>query len=114
MFHWHKIYDNEEALQNNVLPNKVDVFVLKGERICIAKGKEGYYAVQERCPHNGASLSQGFCTEEGEIVCPVHRYKFDLKTGRATAGGSFALKKYPLEIKENGVFIGIKAKWWEL
>jgi 3-phenylpropionate/trans-cinnamate dioxygenase ferredoxin subunit len=114
MFHWFKIYDSLEALENNVLTNKTDMFILKGERICIAKGKDAFYAVQEKCPHNGASLRQGFCTPEGEIVCPIHRYKFNLKSGRATAGGSFALKTYPLEIRENGVFVGIKARWWEM
>jgi len=114
MYHWLKIYDSLEALENNVLTHKTESFVLKGERVCIAKGKDAFYAVQEKCPHNGASLQQGFCTTEGEIVCPVHRYKFDLKTGKATAGSSFALKTYPIEIRQDGVFVGIKTKWWEM
>ena len=114
MYHWLKIYDSFEALENNVLTHKTEVFVLKGERICIAKGKDAFYAVQEKCPHNGASLQQGFCTSDGEIVCPVHRYKFDLKTGKATSGSSFALKTYPIEVRETGVFVGIKVKWWEM
>lgn len=114
MYHWLKIYDNLEAMKNNILMNKSEVFLLKGERICVSQSSSGFYAVQDKCPHNGASLSTGFCTDSNEIVCPIHRYKFDLKSGRATAGGSFALKTYPIEVKETGVFIGIKAKWWEM
>jgi len=71
------------------------------------------FAFGDKCPHNGASLSRGSCTNKNEVVCPLHRYSFDLENGKATSGGAFALKTYPVEIKEEGVFVGIKAKWWE-
>ena len=77
------------------------------------KSEKGIYAVDDKCPHNGASLSMGICNEDNEIVCPLHRYSFDLRTGRATSGGAFALTLYPIEIRNNGVYVGIKAKWWE-
>ena len=89
------------------------VFELKGEKICVTRTDQGFFAVQDKCPHNGASLSKGFCSKQNEIVCPLHRYSFDLKSGKATSGSGFALKTYPIEIKSNGVFIGIKARWWE-
>ena len=50
----------------------------------------------------------GFCTKEDEIVCPVHRYSFSLRSGKATSGGGEYLKTYPIESKENGIFIGIE------
>lgn len=114
MHHWIKIYDSLQALENNITMNRSEVFMLKGEKVCVAHTKDGYYAVQDKCPHNGASLHQGFCTEQNEIVCPIHRYKFDLKSGKANAGGSYTLKTYPIEFREQGVFIGVKAKWWEM
>ncbi len=34
--------------------------------------------IQDKCPHAGASLSNGFiCSERGTIVCPYHRFEFD-------------------------------------
>ena len=48
-----------------------------------------------------------------EIVCPLHRYSFDLETGKATSGGAFAIKLYPIKTTEDGVYVGIEAKWWE-
>jgi nitrite reductase/ring-hydroxylating ferredoxin subunit len=89
------------------------VMQLKGEKICLVRSQKGFYAVQDTCPHNGASLSRGTCSEKNEIVCPLHRYSFDLESGKATSGGAFALKTYPVEMKSDGVYIGIKAKWWE-
>jgi 3-phenylpropionate/trans-cinnamate dioxygenase ferredoxin subunit len=89
------------------------LFTLKNEKICITRTAKGFYAVEDKCPHNGASLSKGFCSKSNEIICPLHRYAFDLETGKATSGGAFALKTYPIEVKKNGVYVGIKAKWWE-
>lgn len=79
----------------------------------MARTESGVFAVQDKCPHNGASLSRGMCSKQNEIVCPLHRYSFDLKSGKATSGGAFALKTYPIEFKNDGVYLGIKAKWWE-
>lgn len=79
----------------------------------MVRTSKGLFAFGDKCPHNGASLSRGSCTNKNEVVCPLHRYSFDLETGKATSGGAFALKTYPVEIKEEGVFVGIKAKWWE-
>ncbi|WP_317899768.1 Rieske (2Fe-2S) protein [Aurantibacillus circumpalustris] len=112
-YHWIRIFENETELENYILPNVFFVFELRGEKICITRTDKGYFAVQDKCPHNGASLSKGFCSKENEIICPLHRYSFDLKSGKATSGGAFALKTYPIQIKPDGVYVGIKAKWWE-
>jgi 3-phenylpropionate/trans-cinnamate dioxygenase ferredoxin subunit len=112
-YHWIKIFESEEELTNYVQLGTFIVFNLKGEKICLTRTPKGVYAVQEKCPHNGASLSHGFCSPQNEIICPLHRYSFDLESGKATSGGAFALKTYPLQIKTDGVFVGIKAKWWE-
>ncbi len=112
-YHWIKIFETETEFENYVQPNKFIVFQLRGEKICVTRTAKGAYAVQDKCPHNGASLSQGFCSQKNEIICPLHRYSFDLDSGKATSGGAYALKTYPIQIKTDGVYVGIKAKWWE-
>src|SRR3954466_16027882 len=89
-------------------------FELRSEKILVTRTEKGFYAVQDKCPHNGASLSKGFCSKQNEIICPLHRYSFNLETGKATSGGGYALKTYPIDITPNGVYVGIKAKWWEM
>jgi nitrite reductase/ring-hydroxylating ferredoxin subunit len=113
MIYWVKIFESELALRNNVSEGKPYQAALRGERILIVNASDAFYAIQEKCPHNGASLAHGFC-DKAEIVCPVHRYRFNVINGRATAGGSFALKTYPVKVQTDGVFIGFKAKWWEI
>ena len=36
-----------------------------------------------RCPHANGPLGRGWI-EEGEAVCPLHRWRFKLSTGRCT------------------------------
>ncbi len=88
-------------------------FDLRGEKICLTRTQRGTYAVQDRCPHNGASLSQGMCSINNEIICPLHRYSFDLESGKATSGGAYALKTYPIKVQDDGVYLGFKSRWWE-
>ena len=53
---------------------------LQGEEIAVFKQDGKLCAIQNACPHEGGQLSKGWI--EGEaVVCPLHGYKFDLKTG---------------------------------
>ena len=73
------------------------------EHICLSHTKDGFFAVQNRCSHAGAALHKGFINEDNEVVCPLHHYCFDLKTGRATRGNVKGLKTYRLEWKNNDI-----------
>ena len=113
-FHWFKIFENETSIDDLLSPGTMMQFEFKNEKILVTRTRQGLYAVQDRCPHNGASLSKGFCSKNNEIICPLHRYSFDLSSGKATSGGSYTLKTYPIEQKADGWYLGIKAKWWEM
>jgi nitrite reductase/ring-hydroxylating ferredoxin subunit len=113
-FHWIRIFESRQEYENYLQPGTMMVFELRGEKICVTRTAKGTFAVQDRCPHNGASLSKGFCSAKNEIICPLHRYSYDLESGKATSGGAYALKTYPLKVQDDGVYVGIKAKWWEL
>jgi nitrite reductase/ring-hydroxylating ferredoxin subunit len=73
------------------LPLGTLVRVTRGDLdILIAHTEAGILAVDDRCPHMSAPLSQGAL--EGCVVdCPLHGGRFDLATGRTvrfpTTGG---------------------------
>lgn len=59
------------------------VVVATGDRrvaVCNADGE--YYAVEDVCTHDGASLDQGELTGH-EVECPRHGARFDVRSGRA-------------------------------
>jgi nitrite reductase/ring-hydroxylating ferredoxin subunit len=59
-------------------------------------------ALDDRCPHFGASLSNGAI--EGEVVvCPWHGREYDLVTGRCL--GLQDVNAYPVEVRPDGIFV---------
>ena len=76
--------------------------------ICITKHNEKWFACAAKCPHAGGILADGYVDALGNIVCPLHRYKFSLQNGRNTSGEGYFLKTFPVEVREEGVFAGIE------
>ncbi|HLG02229.1 MAG TPA: Rieske 2Fe-2S domain-containing protein [Bacteroidia bacterium] len=84
-----------------------------GKKIIVVKTQTGIFAMEEKCPHNGFSLAAGMCTEDGEaIVCPLHRYAFDFKTGRCKNGSGGAARVFPIETRDDGIYIGVPETQW--
>jgi nitrite reductase/ring-hydroxylating ferredoxin subunit len=40
------------------------------------------FAIEDACNHAGASLAEGWLEDKGCVVCPMHGYVFDLRTGK--------------------------------
>jgi nitrite reductase (NADH) small subunit/3-phenylpropionate/trans-cinnamate dioxygenase ferredoxin subunit len=41
-----------------------------------------FYALDDRCPHAGASLAQGMIEHEGVVRCRIHHWGFCLRSGK--------------------------------
>ena len=105
-YNWYKIADNLEEL--SFAENKLLSLEVKGKTVCVSIFKDKLYATAAKCPHAGGNLSHGYLDESGNIVCPLHRYKFSLQTGRNGSGEGYYLKTYPVENRAEGIFLGIE------
>ena len=54
--------------------------VCDGTPLALCRTGRGYVALLDRCPHQGARLSEG-CVVEGYVECQLHFGLFDLQTG---------------------------------
>lgn len=66
---------------------------------------EKIFVFDSFCPHRGAPLTQGRINGLGEIVCPLHEYRFDLATGTIRAGSCGDLEIYPAQVEPDGLKI---------
>lgn len=105
---WIKIFDRGVWNKSDF----IEKITADGRKICVVKQNDNLFAVHSRCPHAGADLSQGWCVN-GNIVCPYHRHEFDLKTGKGKAGQGNYINTYPLESRDDGVYVGLVDKWWK-
>jgi len=95
--------------------------VADGREILLARVRDSFYAVDNRCPHMGGALSQGKL--EGTVVtCPRHGSQFDLRDGQvvrwlkgsgliSTLGKAFksprAIVTYKVEVVGDRILIDV-------
>lgn len=106
---WFKISATKEELFA-AGENKLTEVEAGGKRICIAEFQNQLFGCAATCPHAGAKMSEGYVDALGNIVCPLHRYKFSLERGRNITGEGYFLKTYLVEERKDGVFVGIEQK----
>lgn len=103
---WHKIADSLAEIHFSEAG--LAELEVAGKKICLTLYKEQLFACAARCPHAGGALAHGYTDALGNIVCPLHRYKFNLQNGRNTSGEGYYLKTYPVEIRPEGIFAGFE------
>ncbi|AWW30796.1 Rieske (2Fe-2S) protein [Echinicola strongylocentroti] len=95
----------EEA--KGMLPEgNIKITQLGAKKVCVVRNGENVFAFEQHCPHRGALLKDGHINGHEEIICPLHSYRFDLKTGRLASGGSCGdLEVYKASLTEGGLEI---------
>jgi nitrite reductase (NADH) small subunit len=54
-----------------------------GERLVAVFLQRGeYHAIDDLCPHMGASLGSGYLDNDGIVVCPWHAWRFCIRDGK--------------------------------
>ncbi len=106
-YNWHKIA--ESAADFLWQGNNLCEVQVKDKIICIARKGDEVFACAHKCPHAGGYMAGGFVDALSNIVCPLHRYKFSLQNGRNVSGEGYYLKTYPVEVREDGVYVGMEA-----
>jgi len=104
LFVFYKIADHINEL--NFSDNNIAVAEMNGKRICVARFNQQVFAFAFKCPHAGGILADGYIDALGNIVCPVHRYKYDMKNGRNVSGEGYYLRHWSVEVREDGVYVG--------
>lgn len=104
---WVKLFADEQEALGRIKPEKPQLLIIHGRRMCLVQQNNRFFAVQDRCTHNGESLSKGTVNHLGEIICPWHNYCFDLETGRELSSRSSDLITYPIKVDSTGFYVGV-------
>ena len=76
-----------------------------GHEIALYEMDGEIFATDDICTHAYAKLSDGWM-EKGEIECPLHAGRFDIKTGKATAPPCVDdVKTYPVRVEGDEIQI---------
>lgn len=85
--------------------NGMCIVELDGKKLTLARIAHQYYAFAHKCPHASGIMADGYVDAMGQVVCPLHRYRFNVQNGRNTSGEGYYLKTYPVELRAQGLFV---------
>lgn len=67
-----------------------------------------FYAINDRCSHGNASMSEGYLEDDATVECPLHAASFCLKTGKALClPATDPLTTYPVHVEGGDIFIDL-------
>ena len=77
-----------------------------GKPIALFKAEGQVYAIDNRCPHRGGPLGEGFL--EGKIItCPWHAWQFDVSSGICDNIPDMQQVTYPVKIEGEEVLVDV-------
>ena len=99
---WYKVAEPGELADGRVRT------ALAGPRTIALTNCGGRFgALDNHCPHQGGPLGEG-SIENGLLRCPWHGYDYDPTTGLPPSGFSDAPAAYPVEVREDGVYVAVE------
>ncbi len=99
---WHKAAEADELQEGRVKS------VNAGHRgVCLTRFQGCYAALTNKCPHQGGPLGEG-SIEKGWLRCPWHGWDFHPLTGQSPEGLDDGLETFPVEVRSDGVYVGVR------
>lgn len=75
-----------------------------GLPMAVFRAGDAVVALSDRCPHAGGFLGDGWI-EEGEVVCPLHRWRFRLRDGRCSTMRGEGVHRFTAEVRGDDVWV---------
>lgn len=93
------------ASKSELGPDRIIRVVVGGTPIAVANTDGQYYAVQDTCTHDEASLSEGEVFD-GLVECPLHGARFDLETGKVRSlPAVFPVATYEVKVEGDDIYV---------
>lgn len=83
-------------------------YPLAGRMIAVFFVDGEYFAIDDACPHMGASLASGYVEEGGAVTCPWHAWRFCVRDGLWLDNPRSNLKTRTYELRVEGEDIQIR------
>ncbi len=74
---------------------------VEGRALLITRVEGTIHAIDDVCPHNGASLSAGLL-RDGCVTCPAHLWRFRVTDGARVGRPDVRVPTYAIEVTEAG------------
>jgi 3-phenylpropionate/trans-cinnamate dioxygenase ferredoxin subunit len=109
---WHTVVG-----QNDLSVGGMKAIKIGKEKIVVYRLEDGFFATQSSCTHIFANLAKGEIVDGCKVQCPLHKARFDIRTGEVLDWANFppgiqllnvvrgekALKTYAVRLEDENV-----------
>lgn len=93
--------------ENEIAEGTIKTFKVEDKAIAVARYEGVLYALDNICTHDEGELGAGYVVK-GQIQCPRHGARFDLKTGNATQMPAvIGIKTYRIKIENGDILVAL-------
>ncbi|MGI9310029.1 MAG: non-heme iron oxygenase ferredoxin subunit [bacterium] len=84
-------------------PGERVVVEIEGASIALFNLDGAFHAIEDVCTHDGSEIASG-CLVDGEIECPRHGARFDIRSGEVTAPPAYEpVAVFPVRVVDDVV-----------
>ncbi|MBV4396799.1 MAG: bifunctional 3-phenylpropionate/cinnamic acid dioxygenase ferredoxin subunit [Advenella sp.] len=88
-----------EAIKVDCQPEAIAVFNIGGS----------FHAMNDKCSHGNASMSEGYIEEDGTVECPLHSALFCVKTGKPLClPATDPIATHPVVVENDSIYVLLK------
>ncbi len=94
------------AATRDIPPGDRILVELDGIRIAVFNLDGEFYAIEDVCTHDGGPLVEGEVLEGGQVQCPRHGARFDIRTGDALSMPAFEpTPSYQVQVDGEDIYV---------
>ena len=98
---WERVADADE-----LPPNGRKSIFIDDTPALLVRLEDEYFAIEDVCTHDGQPLTEGPIAG-GEITCPRHGARFDLRTGKPTCmPATEPVRTFAVRVEPDGIYVG--------
>jgi 3-phenylpropionate/trans-cinnamate dioxygenase ferredoxin subunit len=93
---------------DDVVEGASKVVDVNGKSVLLAKLGGDFYAIDNICSHDGGDLGEGELVDDGQVECPRHGARFDIRTGEATRmPAPVGVDRYDVKVEDGSVYVAV-------
>src|SRR5262252_5438696 len=93
----------------DLAPESARVVHAAGRALALVRTPEGFFALDNTCPHTGGPLGEGL-VQGHTVTCPLHGWQFDCKTGTClTEKQQPPQRRYTVKLERGQVWVEVPA-----
>jgi nitrite reductase (NADH) small subunit/3-phenylpropionate/trans-cinnamate dioxygenase ferredoxin subunit len=92
----------EIAKRADLPPGRGRALQAGGRALALFNDGGTFFAIDDTCPHQGASLGEGIL-HQGLVICPMHAWMFSIVDGQCPSVPDLSVSCYPTRLAGDAV-----------